>query len=286
MVRVFGFLSLLVLFFIGGLEIARWLKNDPFRGKGEQASEWTFQPTAYPIENLPFVVAMIGRNNGAWLEKSLQSAFFQNYSNYRIVYVDDGSDDGSFELARDLISTNPSKALLIRNEIMQGVLVGLSQIVQACSDQEIVVVLQGEDRLAHEWVLQRLNQYYANKELWMTYGQYLYENTYQFGRCLAMDQKEPRSAPFCASHLKTFYAKLFRHIREGDLLLANQGVGAEMALMIPMLEMAKGHTAYIPDILCIANKQNEDPELVSRIEAQIKLKNPYSPIQTLFEEMH
>lgn len=288
MMRIILFLFLLVAFFTGGFQGARWLKANRLWTKEEsrQLTEINFQPTQYPIENISFVIAVIGRNNGAWLEKTLQSAFFQNYPNFRVVYVDDASDEGSFELARELIfsQTSPVKTELIRNESPLGTIQSLTKAIQGCKDREIVVVLHGQDRLAHEWVLQRLNQYYANSELWMTYGQYLYDVSYQFGICRHIKNEKPRFSPFFASHLKTFYAKLFRSIREGDLFFSGQGMGAEMSMMVPMLEIAGEHVGYIQDVLYIANKQTESREQLGRVEAQIRSLPSYSPLKNLFEE--
>ena len=40
-------------------------------------------------------------------------------------------------------------------------------------DEEIVLVLDGDDCLAHENVLKALNKAYADPDVWMTYGNYL-----------------------------------------------------------------------------------------------------------------
>ena len=232
--RILLFLFLLAAFFTGGFTGARWLKSHALWKKGETAShtDAPFKPTSFCVENLPFVIAIVGKNNGAWVEKLLLSVSSQNYPNYRIVYIDDASDDGSFELARDLICAQTSSVNIsvMRNEEPLGFIKSLARVVRECKDREIVVVLHGEDRLAHEWVLQRLNQYYANPDLWITYGQYLMAPSYQVGICRALRENErPRSAPFFASHLKTFYARLFKMIRETDF--DSQGdVGVEMAI--------------------------------------------------------
>ena len=289
MARILLFLFLLVVFFTAGYRGAIELRQNRFFAKVEKGlhSEPSFQPTLFPAENLPFAIAIVGRNNGAWLEKTLQSAFFQNYPNYRIVYVDDCSDDGSFELAKDLIaaSEHHAKTALYRNETPEGFLPSLARAVSECKEREIVVVLHGEDRLAHEWVLQRLNQYYANPDLWMTYGQYVYASSYQFGFCRAFQGEDPRRSPFFASHLKTFYAKLFKFIEESDLFFKGQGIGAEMTLMIPLLEIAKEHIGYVPDVLYVATKQSESREQLSRIESHLRSLNSHFPLRSLFSEV-
>ena len=133
-----------------------------------------FQPALHPIANCTFAVVIIGYNNGAFVEKTLRSVFSQNYLDFRIFYVDDASDDGSFELARDLIyeSGQMLRVELMQNKERVGIAANLLRVVEQCADQEIIVVINGEDWLAHKWVLSRLNQYYANPDLWLTFGQY------------------------------------------------------------------------------------------------------------------
>ena len=133
-----------------------------------------FRPAQYPCQNRSFVIFICGFNNGAFLEKTLRSVFSQVYDNYRLIYIDDASTDGSFELARDCISQSgySSRATFVHNDQRLGLLANLVRAVQVCKDQEIVILLHGQDWLAHEWVLERLNQYYADPDLWLTYGQY------------------------------------------------------------------------------------------------------------------
>jgi hypothetical protein len=147
-----------------------------------------------------------------------------------------------------------------------------------CEPQEIVVVLGGDDWLAHEWVLSRLNQYYANPDLWMTYGQYREYPSYDVGLTKALDPKlEVRQQPFFASPLQSFYADLFQQIAPGDL---GYPAAAELAYMIPMLEMAGPHAAFISDILYIANKfpRKETLEVDAVCEKAIRLARVYLPL--------
>lgn len=251
-----------------------------------------FTPTDYPLINHPFVIIIIGHNNGAFLEKTLRSAFFQNYSDYRVVYIDDASDDGSYDLAHDLMCENNHmvRSTFVQNEVRLGVLENLYRAIETCQDNEIVVVLGGEDFLAHEWVLSRLNQYYANPDLWMSYGQYREYPQYTMGlsRPAPEIQKSVRQQPFFASHLKTFYASLFKQIAMEDL--TENGVffsaAADLAYMIPMLEMAADHAGFIPDILYIANRSavmKEDRELIFTCEKSIRAMAAYEPLQKLFQ---
>lgn len=279
---VFLFLSLVV--FAGSFAVARWMDLSP----KECAKIHSFIPASYVIQNRPFTIVIVGFNNGATVEKTLSSVFAQNYEKYRVIYIDDASDDGSFDLARDLIyeSDRLSEVTLVHNEARLGNLANLFRAVQTCPDDEIVVVLQGEDWLAHEWVLQRLNAYYADPDLWLSLSQNIDFPTYQLTPPQDLKGGQFRMQPSIGSHLKSFYAGLFKKIRESDFIYAGTFLPAcaELAYMTPMLEMGKEHFQFIPEVLCVNNRnaiQKQDRELQLRCEKFIRSLDPYPPLTAL-----
>lgn len=253
-----------------------------------------FRATDYPLENRPFVIAIVGRNNGASVQKTIDSAFAQSYDNYRIVYIDDASEDGSFDLVGDLICS--SKKMLrvdcVQNTECLGHLANIARVVKECSDEEIVVVLEGEDWLAHEWVLQKLNSYYADPDLWLTYGQSLDFPSFERGPAQPFKKEDVeesgfRGHPFVATHLKTFYALLFKKIKEADFVQQGKYLPAsgDLAYMIPMLELAKSHFHYTPEVLYIHNRErvrSESSDAQVRCEKFVRSQTPYEPLLTLF----
>ncbi len=287
MKKVVFFLFLLGAVFVGAFFAARTWDRKSLE-PNQLIVESRFQPTPFPLENRSFTLVITAVNNGAYIVKTLASVFSQNYENYRVVYIDDASDDGSYDLARDLIydSGHLGQVTLVHNEKRLGPLVNLLRAVQTCKDSEIIVVLQGEDWLAHEWVLQRLNAYYADPDLWLTFGQYRDFPLYSLGVCHELQDLRFRLQPFTASHLKTFYAGLFKQIRESDLIYAGEffPACAELAYMFPMLEMAKEHFHFIPETLYIRNTQatyKEDREVQMRCEKCIRALDPYLPLTAL-----
>lgn len=242
-----------------------------------------FQPTSYPAQNLPFVVVVIGHNNGAYLEKSLRSALSQNYNQYRVVYIDDGSSDGSADLARDLVQ---DKEFIANGEPI-GILSNLSRVVGECRDDEIVVVLRGDDWLAHEWVLSRLNQYYANADLWVATGKFCEYPEYNIATTLTIKKDKPlREQPFSSRGLKSFYAGLFKQINQGDFVQGDEPFQAaeDLAYMMPLLEMAGKHAAHIDEVLYVANVTiAEDREKVARCEKLIRSMAAYEPLNRMVQ---
>lgn len=101
-------------------------------------------------------------------------------------------------------------------------------------------------------------------------------------------------APFCASHLRTFKAGLFKKIKKEDLFVEGGDLVPDVAFMVPMLEMCsptkkstKNHSMFRPEVLYLHRKDN--PLSVFRIlgaaqeEAAefIMSKEPYQPIDRL-----
>src|SRR5579872_96758 len=75
-------------------------------------------------EQKPLVIVIPSYNNSDWYRKNLDSVFAQDYDNYRIIYIDDCSIDGTYELVRDYIVENGQKerVTLIKNDRRQGAL--------------------------------------------------------------------------------------------------------------------------------------------------------------------
>ena len=201
--------------FFAGKKRTQFLLHAPTR-------QVRFLPTDYPIVHRPFVLFVTARNQGAHIEKTLRSIFMQNYDNFRLVYIDDASTDGSFALVRDLVYEwgYLERVTLLQNDAPLGDLANLARAVSNSLDDEIIVPIGAEGYLAHEWVLQRLNQYYADPELWLTIG-------------AARDY--PRFSPADIS-FKTFYARL---LKEGG----------------PTLDVPQEHTCALNEAQYIRNRE-------------------------------
>lgn len=291
----FFLVVLLVISFFLGHSAARWkfhgkmIVQNPFSLTTKQ-QPLHFNPAPYPSENHSFCIIITGRNNGANLEKTLESALDQKYDRFRVIYIDDGSHDGSFELAEQLIqnSQKTHHVQLIRHEQPLGEIAGLTSAVSDCLDEEIILILSGDDWLAHPWVLQLLNQYYADPDLWLTYGQSIGYPTFekQWTEPDLTHSESIRPLPFAASPPHTFYATLFKRISLADLIPYGEPdfTSSHLAYMIPMLEMAKGHFQCLPDVLYIVNQEapkDEPAEKSIALEKEIRSLPSYQPLADL-----
>lgn len=210
----------------------------------------------------PIVVVIASHNNATWCEKNLSSVYMQHYTNYRVVYIDDNSTDDTPLLARMYTATagQTDKFTLISNLKRKYALANYYEALHQCRDDEIAVCLDGDDCFAHDQVLARINEAYADDQVWCTYGSYAEHPSGALGICAPLPAyvvslHAYRQYTWVTSHLRTFYAWLGKRIRLQDLL--DKGLffkqACDQALMLPILEMASGHVHFIPDILYLYN---------------------------------
>lgn len=218
-------------------------------------------------EEKPFVLIVPSYNNSPFVEHNLRSILTQNYQNYRLIYIDDHSSDDTYIKAKKLIHElhQEAKVLLVHNEQNQGALANLYNAIHGCKDHEIIVLIDGDDFLAHENVLKILNDTYQDVGVWMTYGNFLdYPSYRQFPvSCKPLPETVIKKNSFrkhewITSHLRTFYASLFKKIALEDLVYRGRfyPMGWDLAFMLPLLEMSGNHTKFISDILYLYNRQN------------------------------
>jgi glycosyltransferase involved in cell wall biosynthesis len=122
------------------------------------------------------VVEIPSYNNSLWYERNLDSVFSQNYSNYHVLYIDDCSSDGTADLVERYVKERglESRVTLVRNKTRQGAMANHYYAIQWCADTDIVIQLDGDDWLAHSAVFSFINTIYQQKNIWITYGQYVH----------------------------------------------------------------------------------------------------------------
>lgn len=242
-------------------------------------------PVAKALSEKPFVVVVPSFQAS---EQNMQSILQQQYENFRVVFIDDTSEEGTYEKIKALVERSPKKdrIQLICNQKPQGSLKNLYTAIHQCDDEEIVVRVEGNDLLAHPFVLKKLNEVYANPEVWLTYGNYLDYPTYKQKPQLC--QKFPKSVlrsqrfrqyKWVTSPLHSFYAGLFKKISEEHL--TKEGIflpaANDAAIMLPMLEMAAGHFQFIEEVLYLSNRTDDRAQLV--LDRYIRSLPAYQPLQ-------
>lgn len=210
-----------------------------------------------PLEEKPMVVVIPSYKNRKWCSSNVSSVLSQRYSNFRVIYVDDASPDGTadkvesvvlrfakrkqFSFNRVAFDDQTSKALievtkqfdkevnadkafftLVANKNRAGALANLYRSIWSCEDEEIVITLDGDDWFSDPDVLSRLNQTYSSKEVWLTHGTMIEYPSGSKSWCEPVPTEVISSNKFrsfkCPSHLRTFYSWLFKQIRLEDLV--------------------------------------------------------------------
>jgi glycosyltransferase involved in cell wall biosynthesis/SAM-dependent methyltransferase len=237
-----------------------------------------------------FVIVIPSYKNSKWCVQNITSALNQDYGSFRIIFTDDCSPDDTFDKVAETVKNSGKTGLvtLIKNTERLGALHNLYNMIHSCDDDEIVLTLDGDDWFPDDVVLTKLSQAYT-EDVWLTYGQYRASTDGSIGIAQPYPDNIIASNNFrrhvwSASHLRTFYAWLFKKIRKEDLMQDGKffSMTWDFAIMFPMLEMAGIHSKFLSDILYIYNMDNPindhkvDVGLQQRLDAQIRHMSRYS----------
>lgn len=228
-----------------------------------------------------FIIVTPSYNNIDWWQWNLDSLINQNYTNYRIIITDDCSTDGTGDAIAEYITTNhlENKVTLIRNTQRYGALYNLYTMIHSCPNGAIIVTVDGDDALPDPGILRYLNTLYSTQDVWLTYGQFIEHPSGVKGWCSPMpaevvQQNSFRQYSNLPSHLRTFYAWLFKKIRLQDMLYFGDfySMTWDYVMMIPMIEMAAERHACIEErIMYLYNNANaiSDHKVSRQLQAHL-----------------
>ena len=244
------------------------------------------------------VVVVASYNNLQYHRTNLGSIFDQKYSNYHVIYIDDCSNDGMYEKIKKFIYLHKKEdtVTLIRNNERRGALHNQYDAIHMCKDTDLIVILDGDDWFFNNDVFSYLNMVYAHPDVWLTSGQFIQHPTRHRGWCAAMPHEIVANNTFrdyihAPGHLRTFYAGLFKQIKEEDLLYNGDffRMTGDIAAMFPMIEMARhGHFKFLNQILMVYNIGNpiNDHKVIQglqkKLDIEIRRRRKYDPIETPF----
>lgn len=255
-----------------------------------------------PSTEKPITVIIPSYNNAQWAVRNLDSMLMQQYSNYRIIYINDVSTDDTAEIIKKYMHAHgvEHKITFIDNQTKKGALANIYDAVHSCAPHEIILTLDGDDWLSHEHVLNVINNAYTYSRTWLTYGQYEDYPLKRHGICEQIPEtiiknNAYRSYKWVSSHPRTFYAWLFKKIKKEDLCDKNNNFFAtswDLAFMLPMLEMAGTHATFINEILYIYNITNPLNDYRVRGQEQnntaqhIRAQKKYLPISAAMAQQY
>ncbi|NKB48019.1 MAG: glycosyltransferase [Alphaproteobacteria bacterium] len=85
-------------------------------------------------------------NHKVFIAECLESCIAQDYPNIQIVVGDDGSDDGTDEVAREFQARYPNKIIFTRFDVNQGITANANQVLDLCTG-EFIAFTSGDDIL-------------------------------------------------------------------------------------------------------------------------------------------
>lgn len=229
-----------------------------------------------------FVFISASYNNAEWCEKSLASVFAQDYTNWSMIYIDDCSTDGMGEIVDRYVAEQnmAGKVRVIHNEQRMLHCYNQYHAIHSCFDDDVIIILDGDDWLAHDGVLSLLNEVYQD-DVWITYGQFRYYKRGAVGCSRQIPQEVIESngirqyPSWITSHMRTFYAGLYKKIKMEDLMYEGGllPMSVDAGIMIPMIEMAGYHSKFIKEIIYIYNDTNTLSFFHDKAEKQKQILN-------------
>jgi len=244
-----------------------------------------------PIER-PIVILIPSYNNIDWVDKNLSSVLQQKYSHYSVIYIDDCSGDGTADRAEQIAAAYSVPFTLVRNPDRRLPLANIYAGVYMCDDQAIVAIVDGDDWLYNDQVLSMVNRAYASGNVWLTHGSFIQYPRGETGWSIPIPQDIIDRNAFreyrTPTHLKTFYAWLFKKVKKEDFLFHGQfcPMAGDQALMLPMAEMAAERHAFISDWTYIYNmdtalgESKVNAELQREVERHVRALLRYERIAT------
>lgn len=205
-------------------------------------------------KNKEFVFIIPSYNNESNYLKNLDSVLNQTYQNWRVVYVDDCSNDNTYDLvSKYIVDKNvDNKVKILKTDKNRGPAYSRHIAFKECQDDEICCLLDGDDWLYDNNVLEKLNRLYVDNDLLVSYGgTYEYKNGKLNNREKTIvpfpedviKGKTYRQHPWSVYHLRTGKAELFKSIPE-DYLKDEEGEWikccTDMAVMWWVLELCDG----------------------------------------------
>ena len=228
------------------------IERKHFRTKTQQyllPEETASVSRAYAMEgDKSFVVIVFAQDGEPFSAQNIDSILNQKYDNYRVIFVNLGDDQTTFSEAKEYVHEHGGRHAISFVQNSGSFSSNYHHIISACRDDEIVVQMDAKDWFASDFILDKLNEAYGDPDVWLTYGQYLEYPSLRKGRVQGERATKKQRTPWVFSRLKTFYAGLFKEVQKEEEEMGNP---TDPSFLFPMVEMAKWHVRFIPEVLYI-----------------------------------
>ena len=193
------------------------------------------------------------------LENLISSLVCQNNTSWKLVLIDDLSDDDTVKTAKKLIQENEQFDIsLVVNENKKWALRNIVETARSFqnNDNDIIACIDGDDELCNENTVELLIDAYKNGNdiVWTAHKWDI--NNLNISKDMPK-HVNPYQWPWCTSHLRTFKSTLLKKIGDSNFKDLNENWfkrGYDQALMLPLL-FVSNNRKYINEI-CYLYKIN------------------------------
>jgi len=235
-----------------------------------------------------FIIVTPSYNNEKWVEYNIASILNQTYTNYKVLYLDDASTDNTHKAVVDIVGSLPNW-VVVQNKDNKGASYNYTEQFDKIDIQEddIIIHLDGDDWLIDDNVLAQLNDFYNEKDCWMTYGGFVcwdgsdeiklpYPQSTPYPK-FVHDHKAYRQDMWRASHLRTFRYFLWSKIDKQDLVSRIDSKlfwhASDLSWQYPCLEMCTEEKIGVVNFhTCVYNQSKSNTTRTQEREHQDNAK--------------
>lgn len=175
-----------------------------------------------------FIVIVAMYNMANHIPANIRALKEQTHSDFRCLIGDDISTDDSAAVVEELIQDD-ARFELVRHTEKKFSMGNIHTLIEHArpAPEDVLVLVDGDDRLAHPGVLEKLRDIYETEKCWMTYGSYSGGGEVPDRICrpyssLVVKLNLFRHFKWRASHLKTFKYKLWAQLRPSDFTVTEK----------------------------------------------------------------
>lgn len=195
-----------------------------------------------------FVIIVPFYNVKDYIVECYKSVLTQTYSNWIIMFGDDNSTDGTLDLIPE-----EKRFIKHRNNKNLSTLLNTHNLITSIPNKsfdDIIIILDGDDKLINKKVLEYLNDFYNKYNPLLVYGQHIKSDGSKGWARPFKDIDEynnlRKTEGYFLSHIRTWRLRLyFELLKQDPNLNAYRGdngefykVTADVAVMIPLAEIA------------------------------------------------
>lgn len=204
------------------------------------------------------VVLSCNYNGNIFVKNNIVSVFNQTLKPKKHYFIDDISTDGCDKLVDKTIKEyNIDNIEFIRNKQKKYKIKNLYNIIhEKVDDDDIVVIVDGDDWLYNENVLLKINEAYRLNNCKYCYSNFIFSHNNKLGISRKINNKNwsPYKDAWITSHISTFKASEFKKIKKENFIDNNNKwfeMGCDQAYILPILENIRINGCLEKDVFFI-----------------------------------